>query len=63
MLEVCGSSLLWRFLPVGGVGQMACQGFLVGSLCQCSYRWSWISSLWSAMKCLVMSFEVSVGLV
>ena len=29
MLEVCGSSLLWRFLPVGGVGQVACQGFLV----------------------------------
>ena len=28
MLEVCGSSLLWRFLPVGGVGQVACQGFL-----------------------------------
>ena len=29
MLEVCGSSLLWRFLPVGGVGRVACQGFLV----------------------------------
>ena len=29
MLEVCGSSSLWRFLPVGGVGQVACQGFLV----------------------------------
>ena len=29
MLEVCGSSLLCRFLPVGGVGQVACQGFLV----------------------------------
>ena len=24
MLEVCGSSLLWRFLLVGGVGQVAC---------------------------------------
>ena len=32
MLEVCGSSLLWRFLPVDGVGRMACQGFLVGKL-------------------------------
>ena len=63
MLEVCGSSLLWRFLPVGGVGQVACQGFLVGSFCQCSHGWSWISSLWSAMKSPVMSFEVSVGLV
>ena len=28
MLEVCGSSLLWRFLPEGGVGQVACQCFL-----------------------------------
>ena len=29
MLEVCGSSLLWVFLTVGGVGRVACQGFLV----------------------------------
>ena len=29
MVAVCGSSLLWRFLPVGGVGRVACQGFLV----------------------------------
>jgi len=33
MLEVCGSSLLWRFLPVGGVGQVASQGFLVREAC------------------------------
>ena len=33
MLEVCGSSLLWRFLPVGGVGQVACQSFLVREAC------------------------------
>ena len=33
MLEVCGSSLLWRFLPVGGVGQVVCQGFLVREVC------------------------------
>ena len=33
MLEVCGSSLLWRFLPVGGVGLVACQGFLVREAC------------------------------
>ena len=33
MLEVCGSSLLWRFLPVGGVGWVACQGFLVREAC------------------------------
>ena len=29
ILEVCGSSLLWRFLLIGGVGQVACQRFLV----------------------------------
>ena len=33
MLEVCGSSLLWRFLPVGGVGQVACQSFMVREAC------------------------------
>ena len=33
MLEACGSSLLWRFLPVGGVGRVACQGFLVREAC------------------------------
>ena len=27
-------------------------------MCQCSGGWSWISSLWSAMKCLVVSFEM-----
>ena len=29
MLEVCDSSLLQRFLPVGGVGRVAYQSFLV----------------------------------
>ena len=29
----------------------------------CSAGWSWISSLWSAMKCPVVSFGVSMGLV
>ena len=33
MLEVCGSYLLWRFLPVGGLGRVACQGFLVRESC------------------------------
>ena len=33
MLEVCHSSLLWRFLLVGGVGRVACQGFLVREAC------------------------------
>ena len=33
MLNVCGSFLLWSFFPVGGVGQVACQGFLVREAC------------------------------
>ena len=33
MVEVCGSSLSWRVLPVGGVGRVACQGFLVREAC------------------------------
>ena len=33
MLKVCGSFLLWRLLPVGGVGQVACHGFLVREAC------------------------------
>ena len=32
MLEFSGSSLLWRFLPVGGVGLMVCQVVLVREL-------------------------------
>ena len=35
----------------------------LGSLCWYSGGWSWISSLWSAMKCPVMSYEMSMGLV
>ena len=35
MLEVCGSSLLWKVLPVGGVVQVACPGFLVREACVC----------------------------
>ena len=33
LLTVCGFSLLWRVLAVGGVGQVACQGFLVREAC------------------------------
>ena len=32
MLEVCGSSLLWRFLPVGGVGQWLVKVSWLGKL-------------------------------
>ena len=34
-----------------------------GNLCWCSGGWSWISSPWSTMKSLVLSFVVSMGLV
>ena len=33
-----------------------------GSLCLCSGEWNWISSLWSAIKCPVVSFGLSMGL-
>ena len=33
ILEVCGVSLLWCFLIVGGVVWVACQGFLVREAC------------------------------
>ena len=33
ILAVGGSSLLWRFLTVGGVVWVACQGFLVREAC------------------------------
>ena len=34
-----------------------------GNLCLCSGGWSWISPLWSAMKCPTVSFWVSMGFV
>ena len=34
-LEVHGSYLLWGLLPVGGVGPVAYQGFLVEGVCIC----------------------------
>ena len=33
MLEACGFSLLWMFLPVDGVGLVVFQGFLVREPC------------------------------
>ena len=30
------------------------------SLCRCSGAWNWISFLWSAMECSVMSFEMGL---
>ena len=61
MLEVCGSSLLWRFLPVGGVGQVACQGFLVREACFGVLVGGAGSVLSGAMRCPVVCCEVSMG--
>ena len=60
MLEVCGSSLLWRFLPVGVVGRVACQGFLVREAGIGFLVGGARFLLWSAMKCPVMSYEMPV---
>ena len=35
ILQFVEFSLLWSFLTVGGVGQVACQGFLVREACVC----------------------------
>ena len=51
--------LLWNFLAVGGVGQVACQGFLVREACVGVLVGG---SGFRAMKCPVMSYEMSVGL-
>ena len=41
-------------LTVGGVGPVACQGFLGGGTCVCSGGWSWVSPLQSAVRCPVV---------
>ena len=62
MLEVCGSSLLWRLHPEGVVGRLTCQSFLVMEACV-RVLVGGAGSLLSAVKCPVVSFEVSMGLV
>ena len=61
MLEICGSSLLWRFLPVGVVGRVACQGFLVREACIGVLVSGAGSPLWSAMMCPAVNFEGVYG--
>ena len=58
MLEVCGFSLLWRFLTLDGVGLVSCQGFLDRETCICVLV---ELSLFSLECNEVMSFEVSMG--
>ena len=51
-LAVCGSSLLWRFLPVGGVGQVACQVSLLGKFA--SVFW-WVELHLFSLECSEVS--------
>ena len=48
---------------MGGVGWLACQDFLVREACIGILVGGARSLLWSAMKCPVVSFEVSMCLV
>ena len=60
----CGSSLLWKLLPVGRFGQVSCQGFLVTkAFVSVLVGGAGFFSLCTAMKCPVMSFKMSMGLV
>ena len=52
MLEVCGSSLLWRFLPVGGVGLVACKISWLEKLTSV-FRWVELDLL--SLECIEVS--------
>ena len=54
----CRGSSLWTRLD-GWLVKVSWLGKLVSVF----GGWSWISSLWNAKKCPVMSFEMSVDLV
>ena len=53
-------SLLWSFLTLGGVVQVACQTFLVREACVGVLVGGAGFLLWSAMQCSVMSYEMSM---
>ena len=53
--------LLWRFLPVGGVGRVASQGFVVREACVRVLVGGAGSLLSGVKKCSVVCFEVPVG--
>ena len=52
-----GVSSLWV-----GLFQWLVKVSWLGKLCWSSGGWSWISSFWSAIKCPVMSYEMSMVL-
>ena len=48
-----------KILPSGWCWTIGLSSFPgSGSLCQCSGAWKWTSSLWSAMECPAISFEM-----
>ena len=54
---ICGVCFLWV-----GLDQRLIKVSWLGKLVSVFCAWSWISSLWSAMKCPIVSFGVSMGL-
>ena len=62
MLDVCDYSLLWRFLPMGGLDECLVKVSWLGRLVLVFWWVELISSLWSAMKFPVMSYEMSMVL-
>ena len=62
MLAVYGVLFIVEILTVGGVVRVACQGFLVREACVDVLVGGAGFLLWSAMKCPVMSYEMSMGL-
>ena len=61
MLEVYGSSLLLRFLPMGGVGRVACQGFLVREACICVSVFWWVELDLFSLECNEVSSDEFYG--
>ena len=71
-LDCCvwgGLSVFWRsavpfycggFTQWVGLDDWLVKVSWLGKLVSCSAVWSWISSLWSATECPVMSFEMGL---
>ena len=55
-------SLLWRFLALCEFVQVACQDFLIREACVGVLVGGAGFLLWSALKCPVMSYEMSMVL-
>ena len=58
MLEVCGSSLLWRILPVGGVGPVLVKVSWLGKLV--SVFW-WVELDLFSLECNEVSSDEFYG--